>query len=59
MYGVWQTCWAGEWHEGKEILFGLLMLGVFTKHDYKIGEQLMTEKYQPASGTLFSDMVLT
>lgn len=40
-------------------LRSLLMLGVITKHYYKIGEQLMTEKYQPASGTLFSDMALT
>lgn len=36
----------------------LLMLGVITKSDYKIAEQLMSKKYRPALGILFSDIAL-
>ena len=36
----------------------LLRLGVITKRDYKIAEQLMNKKYRPALGILFSDIAL-
>ena len=37
-------------------LKSLLKLGIITRSDYKMAEQLMVKKYQPALGILFSDI---
>ena len=39
-------------------LKSLLKLGIITRSDYKMAEQLMVKKYQPALGIFFSDIAL-
>lgn len=39
-------------------LKSLVKLGIITRSDYKMAEQLMVKKYQPALGILFSDIAL-
>ena len=40
------------------VLRSFLRQGVINKREYRMAETMMIKKYRPASGTLFSDLVL-
>ena len=40
------------------VLRSLLRQGILNNREYRMAQDIMVEKYQPASGTLFSDLVL-
>ena len=40
------------------VLRSLLQQGILNKREYRMAQDMMVKKYQPASGTLFSDLVL-
>ena len=40
------------------VLRSLLRQGILNKREYRMAETMMVKKYRPASGTLFSDLVL-
>lgn len=48
-----------QYQAAMQMFRSLLAKGVLTKEDYATAEKMMTEKYHPNVGTLFSDIELT